>query len=210
MKLLGNYLSPYTRRVAVSLHLLGLDFELEEVFIFQEPDRVRAHNPLARIPTLLLDDGEALVESHAILDAIDQMVPPDRALVPREGKSRREVMRVAALANAMAEKAQWMFYERRFRPATKVHEPWLAHNRAQVIAGLQWLDERARSANGEWLARTASMGQADVSAAVATSFVDTVLADVEVSALAPQLWAFRERCETLPAFVSTPIPALPA
>lgn len=209
MKLLGNYLSPYTRRVAVSLHLLGLEFELEEVFVFKEPDRVRAHNPLTRIPTLLLDEGEILVESYAILDALDQMVPPDRALTPRDGAPRREVMRLAALANATAEKAQWMFYEKRFRPAEKVHEPWLTHNRAQVIAGLQWLDERARSAEANWLAGSAKIGQGDISTAVTASFVDAVLAEVEVVAIAPHLWAFRERCEALPAFLAAPIPRLP-
>jgi glutathione S-transferase len=41
---------------------------------------VRAHNPVVRIPALLLDDGELVVESYAILDEIDQMVGPERAL----------------------------------------------------------------------------------------------------------------------------------
>jgi len=40
-KLVGIFLSPYVRRVAVSLHLLKLPFEFEEVFVFGEPDIVR-------------------------------------------------------------------------------------------------------------------------------------------------------------------------
>lgn len=60
MELIGNYLSPYVRRVAVSLRLLDMPFDLNEVFVFASPEAVRAHNPVTRIPTLLLDDGEAL------------------------------------------------------------------------------------------------------------------------------------------------------
>ena len=100
MKLLGHYLSPFTRRVGVSLHALGIPFEFEFVSTVQEPERVRAHNPLVRIPALVLDDGEALIESYAILDEIDQMVGPARALVPPAGRERRRVMQLTAIALA--------------------------------------------------------------------------------------------------------------
>jgi len=81
VRLIGNFLSPYTRRVAVSLNILELPFELEELFVFKEPDIVRRHNPVVRIPVLVLDDGTALVESSAILDEIDRMVGPERCLM---------------------------------------------------------------------------------------------------------------------------------
>jgi glutathione S-transferase len=68
VRLIGNFLSPYVRRVAVSLNILELPFELEELFVFKEPDVVRRHNPLVRIPVLVLDDGDTLAESGAILD----------------------------------------------------------------------------------------------------------------------------------------------
>ena len=74
MKLIGNYLSPYTRRVAISLTALDMPFELELLTPFKKPGVVREHNPVVRIPTLVLDDGEALFESHVILDALDQLV----------------------------------------------------------------------------------------------------------------------------------------
>jgi glutathione S-transferase len=80
MKLIGNYLSPFTRRVAVSLNALQLPFELRALYVFKEPEQVRVHNPVVRIPTLILDNGDVLVESYAILDEIDQMVGRERAL----------------------------------------------------------------------------------------------------------------------------------
>jgi glutathione S-transferase len=129
MKLLGHYMSPYTRRVAVSLNVLGMPFELVELSVIAQPERVRLHNPVLRIPTVVMDDGEPLVESGAILDEIDQMAGPARALIPPHGASRRRVMQTAALAIASMEKVQWGYYERRFRPPEKVHEPWIEHNK---------------------------------------------------------------------------------
>ena len=171
MKLIGNYLSPYTRRVAISLNAVGLPFELEHLFVFKEPDRVRAHNPVVRIPTLVMDDGEVLVESYAILDAIDQMVGPDKALAPAVGEERCRVMKVTAIALASTEKAQWAFYERRFRPEEKVHQPWIDHNDQQAVGGLRFLDGLAsRAGNEGWLAGTRQLSQADITGAVAYTF----------------------------------------
>ena len=78
MKLIGNYLSPFTRRVAVSLNAMNMPFEVEELSVFKKPEAVRKYNPVVRIPTLVLDDGEVLVESYAILDSIDQMAGPKK------------------------------------------------------------------------------------------------------------------------------------
>lgn len=207
MKLIGNYLSPYTRRVAISLNVVGLPFELEHLYVFKEPDRVRRHNPVVRIPTLVMDDGEVLVESYAILDAIDQIVGPDRALTPVAGKERRHVMKITALALASTEKAQWAFYERRFRPEEKVHQPWIDHNDRQVVGGLRFLDELASRAGDEgWLAGTEQMSQADITGTVAYVFAAAVRPHLDLSADLPHLARLASRCEALPSFRNAPLP----
>src|SRR5262245_52316510 len=96
MKLIGNYLSPYVRRVAVTLNILNMPFELEELLVFKAPEPVRRHNPLVRIPVLVLDDGATLVESAAILDEIDRLVGPKRSLTPPGGLERRRVVQTTA------------------------------------------------------------------------------------------------------------------
>ena len=63
MILVGQYDSPYTRRVAVSLHLLGFDFEHDTRSVFADFDSMRTTNPLGRIPSLILDDGTTLIDS---------------------------------------------------------------------------------------------------------------------------------------------------
>jgi glutathione S-transferase len=210
MRLIGIYLSPYVRRVAISLSILQLPFEFEEVFVFGERDVVRRYNPLVRIPVLALDDGENLVESGAILDEIDQMVSPERRLIPSDGPLRRRVTQTAAIALACAEKAQWAFYEDRVRPAQKVHTPWIEHNDEQVLGGCQRLNVVAEKLNeGGWIAGTPNLSQADVTTAVAFTFAMLARPNLELAERFPQLARFAKRCENLPAFLSAPVPAGP-
>jgi glutathione S-transferase len=208
MRLIGICLSPYVRRVAISLSLLKLPFELEEVFVFGEPETIRRYNPLVRIPILSLDDGENLVESAAILDEIDHRVSPERRLVPPEGAQRRRVLQTTAMALGSAEKAQWAFYEDRVRPAEKVHAPWIEHNDRQVLGGFQHLEAAAGCDQGsEWIAGTPGISQADVTTAVAYSFAALARPHLNLPQRFPRLARFTERCEGLPEFLSAPIPS---
>jgi glutathione S-transferase len=210
VRLIGNFLSPYVRRVAVTLNILELPFELEELFVFKEPDVVRHHNPLVRIPVLVLDDGENLVESSAILDEIDHMVGPERRLIPDSGLQRRRVVQTAAIALACAEKAQWAFYEGRVRPAEKVHTPWIEHNEKQVLGGFEYLNMAASKIDdGGWIVGTPNISQADVTTSVAYTFANTVRPKLALAERFPQLSRFVARCEALPVFAKTPVPAAP-
>ncbi len=210
MRLIGIFLSPFVRRVAISLNILELPFELEEIFVFGKPDIVRRYNPLVRIPVLVLDDGENLVESGAILDEIDHMVSPERRLIPSDGPLRRRVLQTAAIALACAEKAQWAFYEGRVRPPEKVHEPWVDHNDKQVLGGFEHLNvAAAKIHDGDWIAGTSDISQADVTTAAAFTFAKVARPNLELSERFPQLAHFAELCETLPAFAKTPFPAVP-
>jgi glutathione S-transferase len=207
MKLIGNYLSPFVRRVAISLNAVDLPYELEFLYVSKEPERVRPYNPVVRIPALVLDDGEVLVESYAILDEIDRMVGPERALIPASGPERRLVMKMTAIALASTEKAQWAHQERRGRPEEKVHQPWIDHNDRQALGGLRFLDELAREAGDDgWLAGTARMSQADITSAVAYTFADTVRPHLRLAEEVPSLARFAARCEDLPVFRNAPLP----
>jgi glutathione S-transferase len=207
MRLIGNFLSPFARRVAISLHAVDLPFEMQTVFVSKNPEQVRPFNPVVRIPTLVLDDGETLVESYAILDAIDQMVGPERALTPPAGKPRRDVMKITAIALASTDKAQWAFYERRDRPEEKVHQPWIDHNDQQVLGGFRYLDQLARAAgDANWLAGGLKLSQADITSAVAYAFATKVRPDLDLASEVPHLAAFAQRCESLDIFRKAPLP----
>ena len=207
MKLIGIYLSPFVRRVAVSLNILKILFELEEVFVFGEPEVVRRYNPLVRIPILVLDDGANLVESGAILDEIDYMVAPELRLTPSSNPLRRRVAQTAAIALASAEKAQWAFYEDRVRPVEKIHAPWIEHNDRQVLGGFGQLNEvAAQIDHREWIAGTPTISQADVTTTVAFTFANLSRPHLQLAERFPHLSGFAGRCESLPAFLDAPIP----
>ena len=202
MRLHGSYLSPYTRRVAVSLNVLGIPFELDEVYTSKEPEKVRSFSPLTRVPALTLDDGDILVESAAILDEIDQMVGPERALIPAGGALRRRVMQATAIGVGCMEKTQWALYETRYHPPEKVHDAWIARNEAQVLGGLAHL-EGVAAANGtsDRLLDTPSLTQADITVAVAFTFVALVRPALGVGERFPGLAAHAARCEAQETFL---------
>jgi glutathione S-transferase len=208
VKLIGIYLSPFVRRVAVSLNVLELSFESEPTFVFGEPDTVRRYNPLVRIPILSLDDGTNLVESTAILDEVDQMVSVERRLTPSSNPSRRQVVQTAAVALACAEKAQWAFYEDRVRPSEKVHASWIDHNDAQVLGGFGHINQAAAKMEADaWIGGTREISQADVTTAVAYTFARLARPALRLDERFPELSRFVERCEALPAFVNAPLPS---
>src|SRR6201988_2429095 len=98
MFLIGQYDSPFVRRVAIALRLYGLPFEHRPWSTFGDADKIAPYNPLRRVPTLVLDSGEALIESTAILDSLDELVGPERAMLPAKAEARRKQLRLCALA----------------------------------------------------------------------------------------------------------------
>src|SRR5258705_13321910 len=106
MILVGQYDSPFVRRVAVSLRLLGFAYEHDTRSVFGDFESMRRTNPLGRIPSLVLEDGEVLIDSVAILDWLDEAVGPGRALLPAAGAARRRALPLLAPASGALAKAR--------------------------------------------------------------------------------------------------------
>ncbi|MBC7973376.1 MAG: glutathione S-transferase family protein, partial [Myxococcales bacterium] len=136
MILVGQYDSPYVRRVAISLHLLELPFTRNPISVFGDADAMREINPLGRIPSLVLEDGEVLIDSAAILDYLDEQVGPARALLPVSGEPRRHALQIIAIATGAIDKAGAIAYERMLRPLDKQHAPWLERCAVQLASAL--------------------------------------------------------------------------
>lgn len=197
MMLIGMFDSPYVRRVAVSLQWVGLAFEHRNWSVGKDFERIRAYNPLARVPTLVLDDGEVLMESSAILDWIDETAGESRALLPARGADRRRALQLMAMATGAADKGVAQLYEAAFRPVDKRHEPWVARCRTQMESGLAELDRACAAADGEWLLG-ARLTQADITLTAASTFlIESLQLD---AARWPALDTRRRRGEALPAF----------
>ncbi len=203
MQLIGMFDSPYVRRVAISMQRLHLPFEHRNWSVGVDFDRIRQFSPLGRVPVLVLDDGTALVESAAILDAIDDLAGPSRALLPATGTLRREALRLMALAVAAAEKAREVVHERMVRPPEKFHEPWVARCRDQMHGALGVLEEAcARRGPSGWLVDD-RLTQADVTVACMCTFLAESMAIFAEPGRYPRLQAHDAQCEALPEFRAT-------
>src|SRR5262249_53352838 len=116
MFLIGQYDSPFVRRVAIAMRLYGIAFEHRPWSTFGEGDKIAPYNPLRRVPTLVLDDGEALIDSAAILDHLDEIARDQQqvvgeAMLPSRGEARRRQLRLCALATGLGDKSVSLVYE---------------------------------------------------------------------------------------------------
>src|SRR5688500_11195031 len=150
MILIGQYDSPFVRRVAVALRLYGFDYQHRTWSVFGDAERMAEISPLRRVPILIADDGEALTESYALLDYLDDLVGPDRALIARTGLERRRALNASAFPTRLADKAVSLVYER------VIHQRgtpmWVARCRAQVTGVLQALETDRAARPGPWWA----------------------------------------------------------
>ncbi|MBX3577180.1 MAG: glutathione S-transferase family protein [Rhizobiaceae bacterium] len=162
MILIGQYDSSFTRRVGIALRLYGIPFEHRPWSIFGDPDKIRQFSPLTQVPTLVLDDGTALVESHMMLDYIDSLVPAEARLFPVAEPARHRALRIAALATGMGGKSAALFYEVKLH--AQVSQFWVDRCRAQVFDSLALLDrERAARPGDFWFGDR--IGHADIAVA---------------------------------------------
>lgn len=204
MILIGMFDSPFVRRVAISLTQLGVPFEHRNWSVGRDAARIREFNPLARVPTLVLDSGESLIESAMILDWLDQQAGASRALLPPSGEARRRALSLIALATGAADKGIQTVYERIFRPPEKNYAPWTQRCLSQMHAALAELEARcAATRANDWLLGD-TLSQADITLACYLTYLrEAVPFDLAVY---PALLANVERCEALPVFKQFYVP----
>lgn len=204
MILIGQYDSSFVRRVGIALRLYGIPFEHRPWSVFGDAERIRELNPLVRVPTLVLDHGTALGDSHVILDYVDSLVPPEQALYPKDEPERHRAMRIAALATGLADKGVSLFYELHLHERTS--PAWVERCRRQILGTLGVLEaERAARAGDYWFGDR--IGHADIAAAlrhVGDAHPDLLRLDDR-----PALAAHAARMEALPVFQEISQPFIP-
>jgi glutathione S-transferase len=196
--LIGQYDSPFVRRVAIALNLYGMAYEHRPWSVFGDADKVAPFNPLIRVPTLVLDSGDVLIESALILDYLDEQAG-ERALIASSGPQRREALKVCALGTGLADKAVALVYERVLHKEKS--QAWLDRCTGQVERVLNALEaDRAARATQYWFGE--SIGHADIAVACALRFAREAHPEIVSSTRWPTLIGHSDRCETLPVFQS--------
>jgi glutathione S-transferase len=207
MILIGQYDSPFVRRVGIALRLYELPFEHRPWSTFGDGDKIAPYNPLRRVPTLVLYSGEVVIESTAILDYLDEWVGPGKAMITARGPERRHALKICALAIGLGDKAVSLLYERVLR---KKHQSklWAGRCEAQISGVLDVLEkERAAIASPFWLGTR--IGHADIAVACVLRFTSEAHPALFDAARYPALTAHAARCEALAEFVEIAQPLSP-
>ena len=198
MQLIGHLDSPYVRRVAVAAQYLGIEIEHRFLSVFRDYDEFRAVHPLVKVPTLITDDGNAMVDSGLIIDYMKSV--SGNSLQPAADADRQQSMRYSGEALVAMEKGAAMIYETVVRPAEKIHEPWKARLEEQLLGALQLLESRA--ADKQVPMHDSGICQADIDIAIAWSFIRLKDFDAVDESAYPALNAFAASAEALPEFIA--------
>ncbi len=198
MKLIGMMDSPFVRRTAIGLDLLGVAFEHEAVSVFSHFERFVAINPVVKAPTLILDDGECLMDSSLILEYFEWL--SKETLWAQDAVERRHEARIVAYALSACEKSAQTVYERNLRPEERQYAPWLERIAAQRDAAFQALETEIRRDPARFL----RLSHATIIAAIALSFAHSELGEAVDPGDYPGLFEHSKRMESLDIFLKYP------
>ncbi len=204
MRLMYSATSPFVRRVRAVAIELGLADRLTLEPVQLAPGRENREyaevvNPLRKIPALVLDDGETLVESAVICQFLDELAGGGK-LIPSAGPDRWRVLSQQAIAQGMAEAMVLARYELALRPEPLRWPEWISDQQQRFWSGVAWFEHRAQRA----LAPPA--GGVDVSQlalACCLGYVDFRFAELDWRARAPCVQAWYEAIATRPSLALT-------
>ncbi len=206
MILVGQYDSPFVRRVAVTMNFYRMPFERQVLSVFADFDAMLLINPLGKVPVLQLDNGERLFDSRAILDHLDELASTDRRMVPAGGPDRRAILRIEAVALGLTEKLYERIFEGARRAADKRDPNVVARVERQINSALSWLEALSPS---PWL-HGERPSRADVTLAVALTYMKEKQPNLLARRSRPFLEVHRLHCEELGEFKNAAYSAIEA
>ena len=196
MRLYYSPASPYARKVLVVADELGLASQIETVVIAANPvggpGELAAVNPLAKIPTLRLADGEALYDSRVIVDHLITLSKV--AILPEAWRERRAIMVEQATADGLLDAALLARYELALRPESLRWPEWIAGQMAKIDRALDRFEPVRREVEP-------TLG--DIAVACALGYLDFRFADYDWRSSRPSLRAFYEIFSERPSMTAT-------
>jgi glutathione S-transferase len=174
MKLLGSVTSPYVRKVRIVMAEKRIDYDFEIDSPWNEESRVPQHNPLGKVPVLLLDDGLSLFDSRVIVEYLDHVSPVNK-LIPETNRQRIQVKRWEALADGMCDAAASVFLERK-RDKARQSQEWIARQMKKPELGLKMAAHDLNDKN--WCTQE-GYGLADIALGCALGYLDLRFPEIE-------------------------------
>jgi glutathione S-transferase len=205
MKLLASLASPYTRKVRVFLAEKKIECDLQLVDVAPIANAVNAHNPLGKIPTLILDDGTPLYDSRVIVEFLDSASPISR-LIPDETRDRVAVRRWEALADGVVD-AGILVRSEGARDKKERSQAWIDKQVARMHRGMEQL---AKDLGEKSFCHADRYSLADIALGCCTGWLDfRKPSDVDWSKQYAPLALHYKKMMERPAFSET-VPQVPA
>ena len=201
MKLYVSLTSPYARKVRIALAEKKIECELVEESPWAAETTIPQHNPLGKVPVLLLDDGTALYDSRVIVEYVDTVSPVSR-LIPEPSRQRIAVRRWEALADGICDAAIAIVLEAK-RPAKQQSREWIDRHRQKIDLGVHELASELGDkawCNGE------AYSLADIAAGCALGYLDLRHPAIDWRTEYPNLVKLAEKLAKRPSFAETAPP----
>ncbi len=204
MILIGQYDSPFVRRVGIALTLHGLAFEHRPWSSFGDAALIRPFSPLSRVPVLVVGEV-ALTDSHLILAHLDEVAPAGATLMPADPEARLAARRLIGLATGLAETAVSLFYEMRLHDSPSAV---LVGRRGAQVKDAAAALERAAAGPAPFLCGNA-IGHADIAMTATMRFVAEAHPGLVPAETIPALARRCAALEALPVFQAIRQPFIP-
>jgi glutathione S-transferase len=194
MKLSYSGASPYVRKAMACAILRGIDGQLSDLGLKTADPALAAHNPLAKIPTLVTADGMALYDSPVICEYLDSVGTAPK-LFPAAGPARWKALQLQALGDGILDASQPRRREIAL-PQDDGRKEYIATQRSKVERALDRLEAEA-----DQLGPLATIG--DVTVACALGYLDFRYANEPWRAGHPKLEAWYAKVLAMPALAKT-------
>lgn len=200
MKLIGMLDSPYVRRVAVTLEFMGIPFEHVALSVFRNYEEFKQINPAVKVPTLICDNGEVLMDSSLILNYIEK-IHPHKSLWSNDNSIYQAQNKLLGLALAACEKAVQIFYEKNLRAVELQLQSWLTRIHEQLNGNLQLIERELQHRPQLFINNCAHQV---ITTAVLWRFIKDLVSDAVVVNSYPNIESLSQRLEATAEFLKYP------
>ncbi|MBW4787985.1 glutathione S-transferase family protein [Alcaligenes faecalis] len=198
MKLLASLTSPYARKVRVVMAEKKLDYELILEDVWADDSDILKHNPLGKVPCLIMDDQASLFDSRVIVEYLDTLSPVGR-LIPQAGRDRAAVKCWEAIADGLLDACVAIVVEKR-RPEEMRLPAWIDRQNSKITAALQSMNN---TLSDQSFCMGTSFSLADIAVGCALGYLDLRFPELDWRSQYGNLQRLDEKLQARPSFAST-------
>ncbi len=201
MKLIGSLTSPYVRKVRIVLAEKKLDYQLILEDVWAADTKMAQHNPLGKVPCLLMEAGDVLHDSRVIVEYLDTLSPVGK-LIPASGRERAETKTWEALADGLLDASI----------LARLEATWPGRTAAQRSPA--WIDRQMDKVQKSLTAMSQGLGDkpfcsgihlslSDVAVGCALGYLDFRFPDIDWRSAHPNLAKLAAKLNQRASFIDT-------